>query len=176
MFIADPNTYGFVCVTFRTSSDDVQTLMTNYSSRMAEIAYFDISVTSTLIDITLFHNKTNARKVIPIQQDCTEWTTFFLEYIPSKNKISEFRYLINNDCRLSGNFTFPLVEMQQTISAMCLLGCSWNKPFHYFQGDIAGLEVYSVSGIKDGQYLPKPLKELVIKNQLLIDEARSAKM
>ena len=163
-------TYGFTCTTFRTSGDNTQTLISNYEYDEEE-DYCDISVTSTGIDITLNSIRTKVKKVFPIQHDCSKWTTFFLEYIPLKNK-AEFRYLINNDHKLSGSFDFPLAN--EVLETNYSIGCRFSEPFQYFQGDIASLDVYCVSGIKDGQSLPTSLKELVIKNQLLIDYSEQA--
>ena len=160
MIFHEAQVYGFICITFRTSGDGVQSLMTNIGYG-EDKSSFEISVMSTEIDIILYNANKKTRKSVQIQHDCREWTTLFLEYIPGIP--TQFRYIINND--LSEKFTFPL--QYTPVYEPMSLGSRRAEPFQYFQGDISSLEMYTNTTTKAGQRLPEALRELVIKNQLL---------
>ena len=160
--------YGFICVTFRTSGDGIQTLLSNYQTENLE-RYFDVSVTSSDITIRLFEQKMKKPvKVVPIQYDCQKWTTFFLEYFPSNNNVVQFRYIINNDQKDSEHFSFqrPPLEEQYIIEG-CSICSRWDEPFHCFKGDLSSLEIYHEGGLMNNQGIPECVKERIIKNQLI---------
>ena len=73
---------GFICLTFRTSSDSVQTSISDFQTDPT--SYFDVSVTSSEIMVSLFNIITKKLKKVSIQQDCRNWTTFFIEYVSAK--------------------------------------------------------------------------------------------
>jgi len=156
-----PGDYGFMCFTFQTSDDSIQTLLSNYQGDYE--THFEISVTSSEICITIFNADKKTRKIVPIQHNCRNWTTFFLEYRTSKTNIMQFRYIINNDTKHSGNFSF--LNSVEDIGG-CSIGSRWGKPFQYFNGDLSSLEIYYIAKVKDEQKPPDCLRELVINKQM----------
>ena len=162
--LLNPGDGGFICFTFRTTDEHMQTLLSNFQLARSS-GYFDISVNSNEIWITIYSNELNekTKKVVPIHHNCRNWTTFFLEYRTSKTNLQEYKYIINNDIKFSGNFNFP--NFIENISG-CSIGSRWDEPFQYFNGDLSSLEIYHVNNVKDDQTLPDCLRELVTKKQM----------
>ena len=149
------DSYGFICVTFRTLGDGKQTLVTNNNG----MKYFhEIKVTKTEIEITGTENE--KLKTVIIQHASQEWTTLFIEYIGEEEK-TRCNYTINDDI-IQGSFTFDTyIEFSNNF----FLGGNHDggEPFH---GDIASLEMYHID--LDSVCMPPTcIRELIIKNQMI---------
>ena len=153
-----PGSYGFICVTFRTSSDKEQILLSNFEDDTNQ-DFHEIATTTTTI--TISGKEKGIAKVVPIQYSCRNWTTFFLEYTVLGRQ-TQFTYIINNDSKSTGDFTFDSVQEMTTGFAV---GGRYNNT-HFLQGEISSIEMYHV-GTKNNQNPPHSLKDLVIKNQLI---------
>ena len=148
-------TYGFICVTFQTSENHKQVILSNVEK---ENEYFhEIYVTSTEIYICGRENE-KPRSLI-IQHSNYNWTTLFLEYTAMKN-VTKFNYIINNDPQSEGSFTFDTYhEMYSGVA----VGSRYDDT-RFLQGNIASIEIYHVRGQKS---MPQCLKNIVIKNHLI---------
>ena len=152
------NTYGFICITFRSTGNGKQTIVSNFQED-TEKYFHEINVTETEIEIWGIEQKKS--KCVTIQHRSRGWTTLYIEYIALKS-VTECRYIINNDPHCNGSFTFDTYdEMMSGFS----LGSRYDNT-KFFQGDVASLEMYHVQQ-KGGQSFPPCLKELVINNQLI---------
>ena len=151
-----PGTYGFICLTFRTSDDQEQTIVSNYD--VGEPHFHEIFATST--EIGILGMETGKTKRFIIQHSCRNWTTLFVEYAAGTYQ-TQGRYIINNDQKLTGDFTFDSIgDMDSGFS----VGGRYDNT-RFLQGEIASIEMYHVKAKKDTP--PDCLKDLVIKNQLI---------
>ena len=153
-----PGSYGFICVTFKTSTDEEQTLLSNFEDDNNQ-HFHEITITTTTITVT--GEEKGITKIVPIQYNCHNWTTFFLEYIVSGGQ-TQFTYSINNDTKSTGDFTFDSIQEIMTGFAV---GSRYNNT-RFLQGEIASIEMYHVKA-KNNQKKPHSLKDLIIKNQLI---------
>ena len=152
--------YGFICITFRTSSDTPQTLLSNYE-RPGQ-GFREISISDGGIDITgaVHGGKT---ETVRIKHGCRDWTTLFIEYVGFKHQPSQLTYTVNGN--QSGDFAFDYVDAWQTGFS---LGSRYDDS-RYFQGQVSSLEIYHMEDMH-GQKLPQCLKDLVMNQQNLEDE------
>ena len=145
-----PQTYGFLCVTFRVTADKDQVVLSNYQEHHER--YCEIKVTVNEIYIHA-HTATEI-----IQHPSKEWTTLFIEH-NSDDKITHYRYDVNGQ---TGSFTAPVSDM---VHCGFALGSRWNNTY-FLDGQIAALEIYSIS---NSASLPESVKKVVIKNQSIVD-------
>ena len=149
-----PGTYGFTCVTFRTSSDQEQALLSNFDPVSSD--WHEITVTST--SLGNWGTENGKPKMFPIQHTCRYWTTLFIEYVATRHQ-TQFTYIINNDPKTTETFTF---DSNQSEMNGCAVGSRYNNT-RFFQGEIASIEMYHIKGNPP----PQCLKDLVITNQLI---------
>ena len=150
--------YGYLCITFKVNGDGEQVLITN-DRRQHDIVkqFHEISVTSTQIVISGYLQ--NEPKQIPIQHNCRNWTTFFLDYTTHQTaSTSEFTYILDNDPGMQGSFTLqhPLMGLSGVYIGARKDGTK------AFAGSLHGLETYFTQSPKP---IPQTLKELIIKTQ-----------
>ena len=150
-----PGTYGFLCVTFRTSSDHQQALLSNFD--VSNSNFHEICTTSTGIDISGRQKGKSTR--VPIQHNCRDWTTLFIEYAAAEQQ-TQFAYIINADPHLSGTFNLDSIHEE---TSGCAVGSRYNNT-RFFEGEIASIEMYHV---KVNETAPQCLRDLIIKNQLI---------
>ena len=148
-------TYGFVCVTYRTSGEDAQVILSNIEK---EGKYFhEIYVTATEIGISGRENE--KPKCVIIKHPNRNWTTLFLEYM-ALDHVTKFNYIINNNPQLGGTFTF---DSYGEMPIGFAVGSRYDNT-RFLQGEIASIEMYHGKGNKQ---IPQAVKDLVIKNQLI---------
>ena len=152
--------YGYCCVTFKTDSDKEQVLITNYEKEIDPLhELHEISVTNDTINVYgYFNGKLTAH---PIQHNCRDWTTFFIDYTNHGDDLpTEYTYVINNDARMQGSFSF-----QRPIIAKSGGYIGGRKDgTKSFSGPIAGIETYST---KTPKPIPMSLKQLIIDSQMM---------
>ena len=152
-----PRTYGFICITFRTSNDHEQVLLSNFDGE-ENPHWHEISTTSTEINIRGMEN--GKSKLISIHHNCRDWTTLFIEYVSAATQETQLTYIINNDPKLTETFTFDVIESMN--SGIAVGGRYDNSRF--LQGDISSIEIYHVK--RNNEFL-RSLKDLVVKNQCI---------
>ena len=141
-------TYGFVCVTYRTSGEDAQVILSNIEK---EGKYFhEIYVTATEIGISGRENE--KPKCVIIKHPNRNWTTLFLEYMALEH-VTKCNYIINNNPHLGGMFTF---DSYDEMSIGFAVGSRYDNT-RFLQGEIASIEMYHGKG---KEQIPKLLKIL----------------
>lgn len=153
--------YGYCCITFKTDSDMEQVLITNFEKEFDPAKRLhEISVTSDVINVYGYSNgKLTAH---PIQHNCKNWTTLFIDYTHHGNHHlpTEYTYIIDNDARMQGTFSFQRPIMAK--SGGYVGGRKdGTKPF---SGLIAGMETYFTHSPKP---IPVSLKKLIINSQMM---------
>ena len=155
------NSYGYICITFRTSNSHEQALITNYQDAKDE--YVEILATDTEIGFTCTNTKKPFRYII--QHANHNWTTFFLEY-SAGNKCTAFRYVINGD-EDTGEFSMENIEDE---CAGCGLGGRFDDT-HFLHGEIASFVSYHKKHAhNEGKFMPSSLRHLIISNQMIAKE------
>ena len=154
-------THGFICMTFYISGggggDHEQTILSNFQSDNDN--WHEISATNTKINI--WGKEKGKIKCVTINHDVLhKWTTLFVEQVTGKNNQTQGRYIINNDPKLIGTFTFDAYSFTYTGFSV---GSRYDNT-RFFQGKIASIEKYHARGDKQ---IPQVVKDLVIKNQLI---------
>ena len=158
-FVEAVQSYGYLCITFKVDGDDddEQVLITNYRTRDPVRQFHEISVTSNGIDI--YGYLQNKLTHVPIQHNCRNWTTLFLDYTTHEpDSTSEFTYILNNDPKMQGNFTFQCPRASQP-GVYVGSRKDGTKPF---VGSVHALEMYNTQIPKP---IPQTLKRLIIKTQ-----------
>ena len=155
------NTYGFMCVTFRSSGSDEQVLITNYDIDEGG-NYMDVCITPTEIKIHGIEKR--KPKTIFIQHSSKNWTTLFLEFV-TRGDITDYNYIIKSQgISEEGGFTMSThSEMTNGFS----LGSSYDDK-RFFLGEVASLELYHVRQ-RDGKFLPSCVRNVIISNQVVKD-------
>ena len=156
-FVEAIQSYGYVCITFKVDGDGEQALITNYRTRDPVRQFHEISVTSTEISISgYFENKLIH---VPIQHNCRNWTTLFLDYTTHElDSTSKFTYILDNDPKMQGSFNFQCPRASQP--GVYIGGRKdGTKPF---VGSVHALEIYNTQSPKP---IPQDLKKLIIKAQ-----------
>lgn len=145
-----PNTYGFLCITFRASTVD-QVLLSDYQKEIASTGYCEIKLLATG---EIFIHVHTAVAVIQPPISYNNWTTLFIE-CSSGETTTHYSYRIKEH---SGSFVGPTTtEGRGGFS----LGSRWDDTL-FFNGQIASLEMYS---IENSASFPEGIKKTVIKNQ-----------
>ena len=149
--------YGYLCITFRVDGDGEQVLITNHKTHDKLRQCHEISVTATEIIISGYLQNNPIQ--IPIQHNCQNWTTFFLDYTTHESvNTSEFTYILNNDPKMQGSFTLQRPRASQP-GVYVGSRKDGSKPF---VGSLHGFETYFTSNPSP---IPQSLKELIIKAQ-----------
>ena len=155
-------THGFICMTFYISGggggDQEQTILSNFQSDN-DVNWHEISATNSKINI--WGKEKGKIKCVTINHDVLhKWTTLFVEQVTGKHNQTQGRYIINNDPKLIGSFTFDAISSAYTGFSV---GSRYDNT-RFFQGKIASIEMYHARGDKQ---IPQVVKDLVIKNQLI---------
>ena len=153
-----PNRFGFLCITFKTSSNNKQVILSNRG--MGDESIFEIITTGTEIVIVGMKNDEEEKHIIQFQ--CHDWITLFLEYFTTETTLN-FDYLINNDSNHQGRF---MIDSYEDMTAGISVGGTIDEN-NFFQGEISSLEFYNIK-TKKKRELPTCLKEILIKNQKII--------
>ena len=150
--------YGYVCIKFKVDGDEEQVLITKEHHAHDRFREFhEISVTQTEINISGYLQ--NKPIKIPIQHNCRNWTTFFLDYTTHESvSTSEFTYILDNDPRMQGSFT---LQRPRIVTPGAYIGARKDGT-KAFAGSLHGIELYST---QSPQPIPQTLKELIIKTQ-----------
>ena len=150
--------YGYVCITFKVDGDGEQVLITKEHHTHDKFREFhEISVTQTEINISGYLE--NKPIKIPIQHNCRNWTTLFLDYTTHESvSTSEFTYILDNDPRMQGSFT---LQRPRVYTLGAYIG-GRKDGTNAFAGSLHGIELYYT---KSPQPIPQTLKELIIKAQ-----------
>ena len=150
--------YGYLCITFKVDGDGEQVLITNDRRAHDRIRQFhEISVSATEIVISGYLQ--NKPTEIPIQHNCRNWTTLFLDYTTHESVLtSEFTYILDNDPKMQGSFT---LQRPRIVTPGAYIGARKDGT-KAFVGSLHGIELYST---QSPQPIPQTLKELIIKTQ-----------
>ena len=71
--------YGYCCITFKTDSDKEQILFTNFEKELDPLHQLhEITITNDTINV--YGYVKGKLTVHPIQHNCRNWTTFFIDY------------------------------------------------------------------------------------------------
>ena len=157
----DKTSFGYICVTFRTSSAVDQALLTNYRDESSH--FVEIYVTDQLIGIKMKKQGSTEVFHYPIQHHNVDWTTFYLEYKRGANTgRTAFTYYINNSEVADGEFSAEY----DTDPVDFLLGGRFDET-HWFTGEILSLETYHRWNNKDNEprFIPACLRQLIRENQ-----------
>ena len=150
--------YGYVCITFKVNGDEEQVLITkdhHAHDRFKE--FHEISVTQTEINISGYLQYKLVK--IPIQHNCRNWTTLFLDYTTHESVLtSEFTYILDNDPKMQGSFT---LQRPRIVTPGAYIGARKDGT-KAFAGSLHGIELHST---QSPQPIPQTLKELIIKTQ-----------
>lgn len=147
-------TCGYICITFRTYSEDDQVLI-SANKRYQQQQVTEVRI-SGATEITIQFD--NVKEIVQ-HSSLKEWTTLFIGY-NSDSKLVHFTYDVNGTS--SGSFTAP--SRGHVRGGFCL-GSSWEGA-KFLDGDIASLEVYEND--KTAAPLPETLKNMIIENQKVI--------
>ena len=156
--------YGYLCITFRTDSDALQTLLTS-TSKLIAMGYHEIEVTSSDITISASINDKKASETIVC--NTKEWTTLYLqwEFTDQGPDVydAKFTYLINNDQR--GSFTFQ--QHYDYMYGVCIgdRPTIWRQKSQPFSGHVHAIERYHTD-----HPIPEVIRNLVITKQMITDE------
>ena len=154
--------YTYICLTFRTQSDEEQTIVTNYDPDNPTIPFREISATSTEIHIWGASIDGTNLSSVPIHHLTREWTTVFVEWFISPHK-NQGMYIIN-DNETTGFFT-----CQKNLEGAEEVGISIggrSDQSRSLTGAISALEIYTTVNTKEAT-LPEPLRQCIIRNQLI---------
>ena len=150
--------YGFLCITFHTQKDEEQSLVSNANPDDPDQSFTEIAVSSNALFIRGIKDK--QRVDIPIQHNCRQWTTLFVDWMVTETNITG-NYIINNDKKLMGKFSLP-------IGLLCGnyidIGCRGHILSHPFYGAISTLEIHTSH---KGKVISPALRDLVINDQLI---------
>ena len=161
LFVCTPG-YGYFCITFRVDSSgtEPQALVTNYKPNDPFHQFHEIIVSTNEIRIYGWKNKQLA--FTTIHHNCTAWTTLFLEYHTTTRKQGlQGSFIINNDQSTQKSFTFDHPLMCRS---GIYIGARKNNT-QFMDGAIHAIESYFRE--LGHEKLPQPLKDLIIKNQMI---------
>ena len=152
--------YGYVCVTFKSDGKDEQALITNYRKEDKYKGFHEIIVNHQGIIFRGYFNDKPAQHTV--QHNCKEWTTLFLDYTQNSKTSVEYTYILNNDPKMQGSFTFqaPLSEQDKHFVG------GREDGTHFLSGGVYAIELFSNKNIP--KPIPQSLKQLIIKNQMVL--------
>jgi hypothetical protein len=150
---------GFLCITFQTDVDHLQTLVGNYKKHDPLFQNHEITLTGSEIFVTGYLNKKPME--MPIHNDNRKWTTLFLQFSVTPGEI-HFKYIINATPKMSGEFSLsaPAACYSQGIT----LG-SRKDDTQKFSGKLHAVEFYFTSETRDR--IPEEIVMLVSKQQIV---------
>ena len=154
--------YTYICLTFRTQSDEEQTIVTDYDSSSPNDPFREISATSTEIHIWGASIDGKDLSYVPVQHMTREWTTVFVEWFISPHK-NQGLYIIN-DNETRGVFTCQKKQGWLTPEFISI-GCRSDQS-RFLTGAISALEIYSNVHTEEAT-LPETLRQRIIRNQLI---------
>ena len=164
---------GFLCITFRCSSDDDKQILISNFQEDTHNFYQEIMISGRgTIDIISMMDGNMKKK--SITHDVKQWTTLYLEYKSYKvesSKPTDYYYMINGDSTLSEHFNLHIVIDESEYLGFSL-GSRWDTDVGFFKGVITSLESYYVNGTSTQDNIPRCLKNLVNKNHIIRDGKR----
>ena len=163
-------TYVAICVTFKTSDrgGGEQVVISNKPSSDASF-YREITVDGVGgIYITDVSN--GERTFVPINHDCSEWTTLLVEWYHDESKRSESkgRYVVlrgRDGVKVEGSFCCTAMPENDLLNGMSIGGRCFAESQQTLNGAIASLEVYTRKDGAENVNLPESLKRLLIEDQ-----------
>ena len=160
--VTSGNCFGFLCMTFRTTSDDKdQVLLSTF--QMEDNPYAEISISGAEKKIVI-KSKIDEPVIVSIENDVKQWTTLYVEYRGYESKPTEYNYIVKcGQEKTSGSFLWDS-------SDMFMFGFSMGSRFNdtrFLKGEISSLEIYHVN--ETTKPFPECLKNLVIDNHMMKD-------
>ena len=149
--------YGYFCITFRVDGG-LGSLVTNHNPVDPFHQYHEIIVSTTEIRIHGWKNK--QKTFITIQHNCTAWTTLFLEYHKIDGGL-QGSFIINNNQSTEKSFSFDDAVYCKTGLA---IGARRDNT-QFMDGAIHAIESDFLAD--NDEKLPRPLRNLIIKNQMI---------
>ena len=157
LFVCTPGS-GYFCITFRVDGGELGTLVTNHTPDVPRNSFHEITVSSTEIRIHGWKNK--QMTFITILHNCKAWTTLFLEYHRIDNSL-QGSYIINNNQSTEKSFSF---DDPNYCRAGLYIGARKDNT-QFMDGAIHAVESYFLD--LNDEKLPRPLRNLIIKNQMI---------
>jgi hypothetical protein len=141
-----------------------QTLFSNHDKNNPDYHANVLLVNKSKISICGVKNEESA--TFSIDHDCREWTTLFVEWnVNEEQNETTFHYIINNDKKLTGSFSFNTFWMRpHFIVTGDRDDGSLHKPFN---GQVRAIEFYFSTDILDGKCLPTSLRNKIIESQCI---------
>ena len=165
LFQVDPgNCFGFLCMTFRTSSDDKdQVLLSTFQAKQNPYTEISISGVEKKIFIT---SKKETKNTISIGCDVKQWTTLYVEYKGHESKQTKYNYIVKcGDSEIvTGTFSLNYDNLAKFGFAM---GSRYDNT-GFLKGKISSLEIYHVN--ETSKPFPECLKNLIINNHVIKEE------
>ncbi len=163
MIFTPRRAFGYLCITFRTDSDAIQTLLRCNQGRTGGMFYHEITVTGT--DISIHGQLERKHAVEHIHCNTKKWTTFYLEWTITGSPpfyTTHFSYTINNDPGQEGRF--KLAQFMSPLPGFTLGDRSdeSREKSQPFSGQVHALENY----LSDHP-IPELFKKLVISKQMI---------
>ena len=161
--VTSGNCFGFLCMTFRTSSDDKdQVLLSTFY--MEENPYSEITVSGAEKKIVI-KSKIDEPMIVSIENDVKQWSTLYVEYRGYESKPTEYNYIVRcgDSTITSGSFLWDSSDMFQFGFAV---GGRTNDT-GFLNGEISSLEIYHAN--ETSKPFPECLKNLVINNHVMKD-------
>ena len=148
---------GFICLTFKTDTDELQTIIGKFHKRDMIHQNFEIKCWPTEIFVCGYLKGKYIE--LPIIHDCRKWTTLYLGYTVSKTSELTINYMLNADIDSKGQIILNAAKMSQP---GVTVGCRQNET-QYFSGQISALEVYFSENQQES--IPDEISMLVSLNQ-----------
>ena len=165
LFQVDPgNCFGFLCMTFRTSSNDKDQVLLS-TCQAKQNPYTEISISGAEKKIVI-RSKKDTEKIIQIDCDVRQWTTLYIEYKGHESKPTEYKYIIKRGDSeiITGTFSLNYNNLAKFGFAM---GGRYNDT-GFLKGEISSLEIYHIN--ETSKPFPECLKNLVINNHVMKEE------
>ena len=162
LFQVDPgNCFGFLCMTFRTISDDKDQVLLS-TCQAEQNPYTEISISGAEKKIVI-RSKKDTEKIIQIGCDVKQWTTLYIEYKGHESKQTKYNYIVKcGDSEItSGSFSLNYNNLAKFGFAM---GSRFNNT-GFLKGEISSLEIYHVGDCS--KPFMECLKNLVIHNHVM---------
>ena len=148
---------GFLCLTFKTDKDELQTIVGKFQTRDLVHQNFEIQCSGTEIFVCGYSDGKYVE--MPIMNDCRKWCTLYLGYTISTSSELTIQYMMNGDIDTKGQILLNAAKMSQP---MFTLGCRKNET-QYFSGQISALEIYFVENQRE--FIPDEIAMLVSTSQ-----------
>jgi hypothetical protein len=160
--VTSGNCFGFLCMTFRTTSDDKdQVLLSTFQGE--DNPYAEVSISGAEKKIVI-KSKIDEPVIVSIENDVKQWSTLYVEYRGYESKPTEYNYIVRcGQKKTSGSFLWDS-------SDMFMFGFSMGSRFNdtrFLKGEISSLEIYHVN--ETTKPFPECLKNLVIDNHMMKD-------